>query len=433
MFIRVCLIVLLAAGRVWSQVDAGAAPAAEDPMVTPSPVNVEGVSPAFVAEQEHTNYLRGGLTVSTAYDDSLSRIAAPSDVSYSVRPSIAIKESGTRLLWNLFYSPGYTFYQQNTTLNQSDHDLAVNFQYRLSPHVTLTLMDSLTKSSVFSFPLNPNSIGTETGILQTPNQSVFAPVADRISNNADGQVTYQFSANGMIGASGTETEQHFLHLSQVPGLFNWSTRGATAFYTYRLSRKHYIGATYQFQQLLSHPNGTETQTHGAFLFYTLYANPMLSLALFGGPQHSEISGLTIPTKLGWSPAGGATLGWQGLRSSANLSFAHRVIDGGGLQSPVLSNSIDLSIRRLLTNNLTVRLVGGYATNSLVDPMLPGSGGHTLAGRLTLVRTIGEHFSVQLGYARVHQSYSNIPAISSGPDRNLAWVSFSYNFQRPLGR
>ena len=118
-----------------------------------------------------------------------------------------------------------------------------------------------------------------------------------------------------------------------------------AFYTHRLSGKHYIGATYQFQQLLSYPNGTETQTHGAFLFYTLYVNPMLSLALFGGPQHFESSGLGIPTKPGWSPAGGVTLGWQGLRTSGNLSFAHRVTDGGGLQSAVISTSADLSIRQ----------------------------------------------------------------------------------------
>ena len=160
---------------------------------------------------------------------------------------------------------------------------------------------------------------------------------------------------------------------------------------------------------------------------------MLSLALFGGPQHFEVSRLGIPAKLGWSPAGGVTLGWQRLHTSANLSFAHRVTDGGGLQSAVLSTSADLSIRQQLTRNLTVDLVGSYANNSLVDPTFPGNGGHTVSGSLSLQRTMGEHFSVQLGYTRAHQSYSDIPAISSVPDRNRAWVSFSYNFHRPLGR
>src|ERR1700730_5053358 len=117
MFIRVCLIVLLTAGPLWSQVESGAAPAAEDPMATPSPVNVEGPSLAFAAEQEHTNYLRGGLSFSPAYDDGLRFFTG--DVSYSVRPSVAIDESGARLHWSLFYSPGFRFYQKNISLNQS--------------------------------------------------------------------------------------------------------------------------------------------------------------------------------------------------------------------------------------------------------------------------------------------------------------------------
>src|ERR1700730_20143 len=122
MFIRVCLIVLLTAGPLWSQVESGAAPAAEDPMATPSPVNVEGPSLAFVAEQEHTNYLRGGLSFSSAYDDGFVP-STVSDISYSVRPSVAIEHSGARLHWNLFYSPGFTFYSRNTSFIQSDHDL----------------------------------------------------------------------------------------------------------------------------------------------------------------------------------------------------------------------------------------------------------------------------------------------------------------------
>jgi hypothetical protein len=431
-FHRVCLILLLAAGPLRAQVESGAAPAgvATD-MVVPSIVNVEGVSLAFAAETERTNYLVGGLSVSSAYDDDLLTPGV-SDVSYSVRPSIAIDESGPRLHWNLFYRPGFTFYPGNTLFNQADHDLAADFRYRLSPHITVTLRNNLTKSSALSYPSDPNPIGPGTGILQSPNQSVISPITDIFSNNANGQITYQFSANGMIGASGTETEQRYLHPSQVPGLFNSSTRSAMAFYTHRVSGKQYLGATYQFQQLLSHPNGTETQTHSAFLFYTLYLNPMVSLSLFGGPQHFETSRLGIPTEPGWSPAGGVTLGWQRRRTSGNFSFAHRITDGGGLQSAVVSTSADLSMRQQLTKNLTVSLAGSYTNNSLVGPM-SGNNGHTAEGGLSFQRTIGEHSSLQLGYRRSHQSYIDIPAIFGASDRNRAWVSYSYTFHRPLGR
>jgi hypothetical protein len=434
MFIRVCLIVLLIAGRLWSQVESGAAPAAEDPMATPSPVNVEGPSLAFVAEEERTNYVRGGVSFSPAYDDGLAG-ATVSDVSYSVRPWVEIDESKARLHWSLSYSPGFTFYQRNTSLNQSDHDLAADFRYRLSPHITLTFRNDLTKSSISSFRFDPNQIGSETGIPQGPNQSVISPNADVISNIVVGQITYQFSENGLVGASGLETVQHYLHPSQVPGFFDWSTRGGTGFYTYRLSRKHYLGATYQFEQLLSDvpPKGAETQTHSVFLFYTLYPGPGFSVSFFGGSQHFEVAGLGIPNTLGWSPAGGAVLGWQGHYTSANLRFDHRVTDGSGLQSSALSDSASLSVRHQLNKTLTVALGGGYANNRLVDPLLPGSAGHTVTGSLSLQRTFGEHFSAELGYARAHQSYPEIPSISNNPDRNRGWVAFSYNFQRPLGR
>jgi hypothetical protein len=434
MFIRVCLIVLLIAGRLLAQNGQGAAPAAEDPMATPSPVNLEGPSLAFSSEPEQTNYLRGGLSFSPAYDDGLAG-ATVSDVSYSIRPWIAFDESKARLHWTLSYSPGFTFYQHTTALNTSDHDLAVDFRYRLSPNVTLTLRDDLTKTSISSYTFDPNAVGSETGILQNSSPSVISPNADVISNVVDGQITYQFSANGMIGASGIETEQHYLHPSQAPGFFDWSTRGATAFYTHRFSRSHYIGATYQFQQLLSDipPNGTETQTNAAFLFYTLYAGPGFSLSFFGGPQHFEVTGLGIPTTSGWSPAGGASLGWQGRHTSANLGFYHWVTNGSGLQSSALSDSATLSVRRQMSKNLTFALGGGYSNNSLVDALLPGSAGHTISGSLSVQRKFGEHFRGELGYARAHQSYFNIPSISNNPDRNRAWVEFSYNFQRPLGR
>jgi hypothetical protein len=434
MFIRVGLILLLGAGPLWSQVeDSGAAPpAVSTDMVTPSPVSVEGASPAFAAETERSNYVRGGLGFSTTYDnDFITRGAT--DVGYSIRPSIAIDKSGTRLRWTFSYSPGFTFYQQQTLFSQSDHDLAAYLRYRLSPHVTVVLKDGLAKSSLLYNHFDPNPIGSGTGILQTPNQSIISPVTDTLTNIASGEITYQFSANGMIGASATERELIYLDQSQVPGLFNSRSSDEMAFYTYRLSGQHYIGVTYEFQQFLSHPNGSDTQTQSTFGFYQLYTNPMFTVSLFGGPQHFEISRLGIPTERGWVPAGGVSLGWQRFHSSGNLNFTHMVGDGGGLISAVVSDSVDLVIRHQLTRDLTVGMGASYANNSIVDAASFGSGGHTVAGSVSLDRTIGEHFSLQMGYTRAHQSYAEIPSIAAVPDRNRAWAAISYNFSKPLGR
>jgi hypothetical protein len=237
----------------------------------------------------------------------------------------------------------------------------------------------------------------------------------------------------MIGVSGTDTEQRYLHEVQVPGLFNWTTRSALGFYALRLSGRHYVGATYQFEQLISSPNGSETQIHNAFLFYTLHVNPMFAVSLFGGPQYFQSTRFGTSAEPKLSPGAGASVSWQRLRTSGNVSFTHRVTDGGGLQSVVVSDAASLWFRRQLTRTLTLALFGNYSNNRLADQIFPGNGGHIESGSLSVERTIGEHCTVQLGYTRAHQSYSDIPIISSVPDRTRAWGAVSYTFRRPLGR
>jgi len=137
------------------QKDSGAAPAAtgaigsEDQMVTPAPVSIEGYPLSLGAESERTNYLRGGLRFSSTYDDNvLTHIGrSTSDVSYSIWPWISLNQSRPRLKWSFSYSPGFTFYQKTTNLNEADHASEAKLEYRLSPNVTLHLRDAFSKSS----------------------------------------------------------------------------------------------------------------------------------------------------------------------------------------------------------------------------------------------------------------------------------------------
>jgi hypothetical protein len=97
----------------------------EDRMLTPPPVS--GLSyPLAPASEDRANYLRGGVTFTTAYSDNVlasSGGAAVSDVSYSVWPTIALDETTTRLHATLTYAPGFTFYQRVTAFNQADQNL----------------------------------------------------------------------------------------------------------------------------------------------------------------------------------------------------------------------------------------------------------------------------------------------------------------------
>jgi hypothetical protein len=449
MITRTSLLILIVITSVplWSQDDVGAtgsrAVAAENSqMQVPPPVSAESY-PTIVGSEARSNYLRTGLTVTSAYSDNVLGGVSPrpvSDESYSVWPYIALDETTSRLHSILTFDPGFTFYQRTSHRNEADENGGLDVSYRLSPHVTLSLVDSFHKSS--NLLNQPNGFGNSVfGSGQASPVTVVAPVADQLSNTGTAQLTYQFGLNAMVGVSGTFTNLHYSNPAEVPGLYDSGSRGGSAFYTHRLSGRHYIGATYQYQMLLAYPVGfrAQTRTNGLMLFYTLYLKPTVSLSFFGGPQYSDTEESIAPRLRAWSPATGASLAWQERKTNFAISYSRMIAPGGGLIGAVHRNAGTLSVNRELTSATEIAVQGSYANNLLLAPALVGvtggfgSGGHSISGTASLQRRLGEHFALGLGYSRLHQSYSNIAAITNAPDTNRGWVSVSYQFVRPLGR
>jgi hypothetical protein len=437
---------MLATCSLWAQVGAssGAEAAATGPggggggMATPAPVSGEGYSMGYTSETR-SNYLRGGVVFTTAYDSDVTvgtNGQPVGDESYSIWPTIALDETRSRFHLTLSYSPGYTFYQNTSSLNAANQNFAVGFKYRLSPHVTLSLRDSFQKTSSILNQANPDAGSSVSGAIFVPNNSVIAPIADVLTNNANATLSYQFSANGMIGASGTFTNLHYPNQAQVPGLFDSSSMGGSAFYNHRLSKMNYIGATYQYQTFFSYLTGgqSETQTQSILLFYTLYFKPTLSLSLFGGPQYSNTQQLGLPSSQSWSPADGASFGWQGKLTSAAVSYSQAISGGGGLVGAVHYYGVSASVRQQITRTLNASISANYANNQVLDA-LPGynNSGHTVSGNASLQRQIGRNLNAGLQYTRVHQTYNDVPAISVVPDHNRIAGTISYQFSRPLGR
>jgi len=419
----------------------------ESPMLTPPPVSGQSY-PVAPVSQERSNYLRGGVTFTSAYSDNVLGSTAPgsapvSDESYSVWPTLALDETTTRLHWTVNYAPGFTFYQHTSARNEQDQNASINFQYRLSPHVTFSAMDSFQKSSnVFNQP-DLASAGAVSGGAQGDNFSVIAPIADQLHNYGTVGISYQFAANAMIGADGIFTNLHYTNQAQVPGLFDSESQGGSAFYAYRISSVHYIGVTYQYQRLLSFPTPeqNETQTDAVFPFYVFSPSKRFSISMFGGPQYSDIgpqfigAGPAQPGSRSWTPAGGASINWQGQFTSLALSYTHTIASGSGLIGAVEMNAANASIRQQIAKTLTASVSGGYFQNTVLDSaqVIAGStNGHSISGTAAVQRMFGEHLNVQLGYTRIHQTY-NVVAISATPDTNREFVSLAYQFSRPLGR
>jgi hypothetical protein len=420
--------------------DTTPAPAmADDRMETPPTVSGAAYPTTYAAE-ERSNYLRGGLTFNTAYSDNVlvSASGSPlSDVSYSISPTIALDQTTPRLHWVLSYAPGFTFYQRDSSGNQANQNLFINFQYRLSPHVTLSLGDSFQKSSsVLDQPGLPLA-GAVTGSAQGVGITVIAPLADQLTNRGNVEISYQFSANDMIGASGTFTNLHYSDSAQVPGLSDSSSQGASGFFNHRFSKRHYLGVTYQYQRIMASPIGaqSETQTQAVMAFYTVYLQPKLSLSVSGGPQHADVNQFPLPSARSWSPAVSASMGWQARHTNLAASYSRIISGGGGLVGAFHSNTATLSLRQQLSRNWNGQVAGAYSINKNVSPFsdLFSPGGHAISGSASIQRQLGQHLNVQAGYTRLHQSYSGIAAISTAPDTNREYLSISYQFARPLGR
>ncbi len=452
--ITVCLVLLmLPSAFLWAQGGTQASPAPavsgpepiSEPMLAPPPVSGQAFPTSFTSE-ERSNYLRGGLAFTTAYtDNAIGSLAGHpvSDVGYSVAPMIALDETTPRMHTVLSYAPGFTFYQRENALNEQDQNAAIDFSYRLSPHVTFSARDSFQKSSnIFNQP-NLAASTVVSGDTQSGNFSVIAPIADRLSNSGNVGLTYQFAANAMVGASGTFTNLHYPDQAQVPGLSDSSSQAGLAFYALRISRKHYVGVTYQYQRLLAYPVGgqNETQTHAALFFYSFYPTSKVSFSVFGGPQFasaspqfSGVSPTPTPASKSWNPAAGGSVNWQSRLSVFAASYSRLIANGGGLIGAVQLNSGTASFRQQLTRTLNGTVAIGYAQNDLLTPLPElNYNGHTLSGTAALQQQFRQHVTLQLGYTRLHQDYSGVQILATAPDTNREFVSVSYQFSRALGR
>jgi hypothetical protein len=439
MLTRICLsLALLVAIPAWCQVEpdaTGAPPNTADEMQTPPPVNGDAYPTATGAETR-SNYLRTGLTFETAYDDNAfggGGGAPVSEIFYTIRPTIALDQTTSRLHQTFTYSPGFTIYQPTSTLNGMNQSASVNFQYRLTPHMAVSATDSFQKTtSVFNQPF-----GGVSGSTASPTAGIVAPFAEQLGNRASGQLSYQFSRNGMIGGGGNSTILNYPNPAQAAGLSNSNSRGGSAFYNLRLPSKQYIGVTYQYSDMSeSSANGqSETRIHSINSFYTVYLKQTLSLSISGGPQHFDVAQFPIPESSSWTPTVTASMGWQRSRTNFAASYSRTVTGVGGLLGAFRSNNATASARWQLAHTLTVGSAASYQIQKNVSPttLSFAQGGRSVSGTFSVQHPISEHFSAEFGYTRLHQSYNGETAIAQNLDSDTESISISYQFARPLGR
>jgi hypothetical protein len=432
------LIVCALSEAVFAVAQDTASDSSEVQMKLPPLMSGDSYTTAFGSEAR-SNLLTGGLTYETAYDDNVvsGGTGKPvSDFSYSIRPTISLNQSTPRQQRSFTYSPGFTFYQPTSALNEAEQSLVARYRYHLSPHIAFSASESFQQSSSVFNQQDSLAGGPVSGV--TPQAAVVAPFAEEIGDQTSGGLSYQFSRNGMIGGGGTFAQTNYPNPSQASEISNSRSSSGSAFYSQRIFRSQYFGAGYQYARSLSLPahGQSETQTHAALPFYTIYLTPTLSISLSGGPQSviASQSG-TAKTPHSWEPAAAAGIGWQGARSSFVAGYTRSVTEVNGLLGAFNTSNASATIRRQLSRRWIAGCGAAYSIQKTAIPGLgtPISGGHSVSGSASLQRTIGERMSLEFRYNRLHQSYGGIAVISSAPDSDREVVSLSYQFTRPLGR
>jgi hypothetical protein len=412
-------------------------------MLTPPPVSGQAY-PVATGDEVRVNYLGLGVTGEVAYDDNLLAgysTTPTSDEIYSIFPTVTLDKSTLRVREELNYSPGFTFYHPSTDFNEIDQNASANLQYHLGSTATVVLQDSfLRSSSLFSQPF-ASSQGEITGSAPSQATGAIAPFADRISDVANVSLNDQAGDNEMFGISGQYGALDYPTSSQVPGLYNSTSWGVTAFASQRLNGRQYLGGEVQHNRIVSYLKGTDStvQSDNIFPFYTIYIRnserSTLSISVTGGPEHYIAAQAPATSVDAWAPAGTVGVGWQGHLSTVAGSYSHNITGGGGLPGAYVEDRANVAIRRELTHTWEINASGSYALNSNKTPQYPLSepGGHTVTGSASVQHELSRSLKFQIGYDRLEESYSGIAVLAKLPNSDRVYGSITWQFTRPLGR
>jgi hypothetical protein len=453
MFAKVILgIALSVALPAWSQVDSSATGVTNTPdselqendlrMKKPPPVSGQAY-PTEVGAVKRSNFLSGAVEFNTAYNSNVYAGGlgpAVSDMTYSIFPTIAFKRTTGRQLQSLRYSPGFTFYNNTTSLNAVNQFLDLDLEYRPSPHSTISFEDTFSQNSnPFTQPGMTGS--TVSGSTQSPTSGLIAPYASTLREDARGAASYQFDRNGMIGGGGNFSLLNYPDPKQALGLYNSTSGGGWGFYNRRLTGSQYIGATYQYSIIATDPvvtpspPGTTARTNSIFLFYTFYLNRVVSISLSAGPQHLNSVVPGLPTTNSWKPGGMVSIGGQTSRTSFAANYSYTVSAGDGFRGPFNANSANASASWQMARTWTGEVGASYSNyknaTALTYTNIPD--GSTALCTASIKHPLSERFTAIVGFQYLYENYNHIPAASISPNNNRAYVSLLYTFTRPLGR
>ena len=439
---RICLLIVsvaLLAATVLAQSREPEPALADERIAPPATMAGRGEPLVFLSELGHESTLSAGVGFSGVYTDNTFLVATPreNDMSYEFNPHLSWQQFTSRMNLDLSLAAGFVANQRFTQRNQSSQNFAVDFTYRLRPYVNLRLSNAFVNTmGLFSGPAIA-TIPSSIGVVQQPTSTVLTPAAHIITNSTLAELNYQFSARSIIGARAVYALLRYPDAAPSVGnvpLFEGQSYSAEVFYNTQLSMRHWLGVTLRAQRFDAHSSLVTTNAQSILLLYSFKPLQNVSLSLFAGPQlttlhvdHTLVTTIPAFEPRRWSPAAGATLGWQGHHTSATVSYTRQVNDGGGLASAVVGDAVQAGVRRQLGTRQQISASFTYGSN---ETLIPGINLRSYSSRVDFSRRLTRSVVGGVGYGFDQQKAASTQAAAQA---NRIWFSLGYDFTRPLGK
>jgi len=394
-----------------------------------------------LTEQIGPNYLSGGINITQIYTDNAALTPSGSvhDLSYSIGPHLAFAHSTPRLSYSAGIFAGFLVNRTLSERNQASQTGSVDLSYGISQFTTVRLSDSFSNTmGLWSGAEAGGSLEPSTGIgaLQQPNPSLLTFGGYR-SNSALGELSHQFSLNSVGGIRGTHTYTSFPNSATSPlvgTLFGGQSYSAEAFYNHRFNLRHWVGVTLRADRFDIDRSIGRTDMLSAIFLYGLAIRPNISLSLFAGPELSMTAlpqGFPAPvppfSRRLWTPTAGAVFSYLRPRTGVTASVVHGISNNAGLASAVTLSTVEGTVTRQLSQFWEGGVSFEYTRN---EPLVPSQRIGTYSAEVQLTAHLRNNIAVSGGYGR-DENQALSTGVRATADR--VWVSFSFNFLRPLGR
>lgn len=409
---------------------------------TPLPPDLLGTAPLTGdLASPRNNTVNYGMNVTSSYDDDAPGIVSTSNVAATIEPQLGLVLQRAHLNSNFFYQPGFTYNNKLTGYNSLSHAAGLDFQYLLSKRLSIRVRDAFILTNNPFESVQANAELPSLGILDRPNPSAIGANLRSSTNTAGADLIYLLGPHTSVGVGGAFSNLRYETLTSRPGTNSFDTQSWSghAFYTHQLTPRYSLSMEYSAQNFSAQSGMFSILTHEVLGFWAVSFKNKMQLTVFAGPQFSLINdapgaAAVVPgNNMKSSFSGGTTFSWQGQHSGMSASFVQQISDAGASGGAAVDTRIvNLQVQRQLRPRLSVNSFGNYVTNGQLDPLSTFNLPDTASIGLGFTYALSPHVNMNLS-AFHQQFFGSAPQLVTQRSHEVASISLSYRFGRPLGR